>query len=232
MPMYPDPYMMENSMVMILPFLSSVIPSSLVAVATYVLTALALYTIAGRRGIAKPWLSWVPVVNVWVIGSLSDQYRYVVKGQICSKRKVLLVLNLVNAVMGLILLILGICAVVELVGGSMYGMREQELVGMILGSLLGAAGLGLVISGIAIAAAVIRYICIYDVYRSLDPDNSLMFLILSILFHVTEPFFLFFSRNRDDGMPPRKQPPVQEVPQWDPRKPEAEPWETEPKEYV
>ena len=39
----------------------------------------------------------------------------------------------------------------------------------------------------------------------------MLFLVLSILFGVTEPFFLFFSRNKDDGMPPRKQP-VQDAP--------------------
>jgi len=43
-----------------------------------------------------------------------------------------------------------------------------------------------------------------------------IFLVLSILFPVTQGFFLFFIRNKDEGMPPRKQEPVYEVPQ--------EPW--------
>ena len=49
--------------------------SSLLGIAAYVLTSWALYTIADRRGIKNPWLSWIPVVNCWIIGSLSDQYR-------------------------------------------------------------------------------------------------------------------------------------------------------------
>ena len=64
--------------------------SFLLSVGTYVLTALGLYTIAQRRGINKPWLAWIPVVNVWTLGCISDQYRYVVKGEKKSKRKVLI----------------------------------------------------------------------------------------------------------------------------------------------
>ena len=69
--------------------------SSLLGIASYVLTALALYTMAQRRGIKNAWLSWVPVINCWIIGSLSDQYRYVVKGEIKNKRKTMLILTII-----------------------------------------------------------------------------------------------------------------------------------------
>ena len=45
------------------------------SIAAYVLQALGLYTIAKRRGISNPWLAWVPVAWVWVLGSISDQFR-------------------------------------------------------------------------------------------------------------------------------------------------------------
>ena len=68
------------------------------AVAVYVLQSLSIYTIAKRRGIQKPALAWVPVANVWLLGSISDQYRYVVKGEYKSKRKILLTLSILTAV--------------------------------------------------------------------------------------------------------------------------------------
>ena len=80
--------------------------SFLLSVATYVLTALGLYTIAQRRGINKPWLAWIPVVNVWTLGCISDQYRYVVKGEKKSKRKVLIGLNIAQAVCVLVFFVL------------------------------------------------------------------------------------------------------------------------------
>ena len=57
-----------------------------------------------------------------------------------------------------------------------------------------------------LAMTVIRCVALYDVYTSLDPRNSVLYTILSIAFRVTEPFFLFFNRKRDDGMPPRRDP--------------------------
>ena len=57
----------------------------------------------------------------------------------------------------------------------------------------------------------------YDIYTSCTPKNNVLFLVLSILFNITEPFFLFFTRNKDEGMPPRRQQPVYEEPR--------EPWE-------
>ena len=194
----------------------------LLGIATYVLSSMALYTVATRRQISKAWLSWVPVVNVWIIGSLSDQYRYVVKGQYKSKRKVLLILNLINVVIMLILLIVAAFAAAELIQGAVYGLGQKEVLNSLLGSALGAAGLAVTMSGIAVASAVIRYIALYDIYTSMDPANSVLFTVLSIIFHVTEPFFLFFNRNKDEGMPPRK-PESRQSPQ----EPVYETWKEE-----
>ena len=207
-----DAYMMEEA-AMLLPFLTSAFPSTLLGIATYVLSSMALYTLATRRGIDKAWLSWVPVLNVWIIGSLSDQYRYVVKGQYKSKRKLLLILNLINAVVALILLIVAVSVTVELTTGAIYGVRGNELWNSVLGSALGATGLALTMGGISVAAAVVRYMALYDIYMSMDPANSVLFLVLSIIFNVTEAFFLFFSRNKDDGMPPRREAPRE--PAWE-----------------
>ena len=94
-------------------------PSFLLSVAMYVFGSLGLYTLASRRGIRNPWLAWIPVVNVWIIGSLSDQYRYVVKGEEKNKRKTLLILHIINFVLGIALLVFLILLVVGLVRHEM-----------------------------------------------------------------------------------------------------------------
>lgn len=208
---YMDPYVMEELTAAMVGLVTSIVPSSLLGIATYVLSSLGLYTLASRRGIGNAWLSWVPVLNIWIIGSLSDQYRYVVKGQYKSKRKTLLILNLINAVVALILLIVAVGVTVELTTGAIYGVRGNELWNSVLGSALGATGLALTMGGISIAAAVIRYMALYDIYVSMDPSNSVLFLVLSIIFNVTEAFFLFFNRDKDNGMPPKKPAPQEPV---------------------
>ena len=101
------------------------VPTGLVSVAAYVLTSLSLYTIAARRQIANPWLSWIPVVRIWVLGSLSDQYRYVVKGQYKSKRKILIGLKIANALMAFFLIGQAVYSVINLiiVAEWLYGKR-------------------------------------------------------------------------------------------------------------
>lgn len=44
---------------------------------TYILQSLGLYTVAKRRGINNPWLAWLPIGNVWILGSI----------QICIRQK-------------------------------------------------------------------------------------------------------------------------------------------------
>jgi len=213
--------------------LFSGIPSSLLSVAAYVLTALALYTLAQRRGLNRPWLAWIPVVNCWVLGSLSDQYRYVVKGEIKSKRKVLLVLNILSTVIGIAMVGICVAMVVGLTGGFIQGASEDTLIRSVMGPVVGILGLCLPLAGIAIANAVIRYMALYDVYRSMDPSNCVLFTILSILVGITEPFFLFFNRNKDLGMPPRRQEPAY-IPQDYEQEPQMNFWDSEPenKDYL
>ena len=208
--------MMEELVFTLVPALISGIPSFLFGIATYVLSAFALYTLASRRGIRKAGLSWVPVLNVWILGSLSDQYRYVVKGQIRSKRKILLILNLIRFVFGTVLFGIGIFVVVQAITKIFGGSSNHVILNLITGPVMAALGFGLPLAGLSIASLVFRYMALYDIYTSMDPNNNVLFLVLSIFFSVTEPFFLFFNRNKDCGMPPRKAPPVREEPQYQP----------------
>ena len=189
--------------------------SSMLGIATYVLTALALYTMAQRRGIKNAWLSWVPVINCWIIGSLSDQYRYVVKGEIKNKRKTMLILNIINWVLTAVLVI-GIVVMAVMGIQSAMGPYSDDIFGTVIGAVAGVALLSLPIVGISIALAVIRYMALYDIYTCCQPQNNVLFLVLSIIFRITEPFFLFLCRDKDEGMPPRKQEPVYT--------PSQEPW--------
>ena len=195
-------YFFEEELMMLIPGLLSSIPTGLFSIATYILTSLALYAIASRRGLRKSWLAWIPVINCWLLGSISDQYQYVVKGENKSKRKWLLALSLLKAVLTLTVVILvAVVATSAIFRGPGFGMRQS-----ITGPIMGILGVVMPLAAAHVAYLVIRFMALYDVYRSLDPSNSVLYLVLSILFRVTEPFFLFFNREKDLGMPPRKQP--------------------------
>ena len=187
-------------------------------IAAYVLSSLGLYTIAKRRGITNPWLAWIPVASSWIVGSISDQYRYVTKGQIRNKRKTLLILACVVMVMIVVLMIIAGVGIVDMMPAMMdggEGMMMAETVSMMLWILVAVLG----IAGVSIAYTVIYYMAMYDLYTSVNPSCSVAFLVLSIFFRVTEPFFIFFNRKKDGGMPPRCDIPAQPQPLI------QEPWE-------
>ena len=177
------------------------------AIASYVLRALGYYTIAKRRGINHPWMSWVPVLDLWVVGCISDQYQYVVKGKNKNKRKWLLGLSIAFTVIWIALMAFMGVTVFQIASTASGGMTEDQIFEAILGPFLGMMAAMLPFFGIAIAMMVVRYMAMYDLYTSCNPQNSVLFLVLSIFFSVTEPFFVFFNRKKDGGMPPRRTEP-------------------------
>ena len=209
------------------------------SIAAYVLTALALYTIAQRRGIRKAWLAWIPVADVWILGSISDQFRYVVKGEIKSKRKLLLTLNIISVVLGIAAFVWVISFVVSIVSAAMQNVPEHMLFQRITGPLLGGAALALVALALGIVKAIFYYMALYDLYSSCEPKNNVLYLVLSIIpmiATVALPLFLFLCRDKDEGMPPRRESAPepaaaeswqQQDPLWEPVQPgNQEPWET------
>ena len=197
-------YVFEEELLMLIPGLLSGIPTGLFGIAAYILTALTIYTVSRRRGLQYPWLAWVPVVNCWLLGSLSDQYQYVVKGKTKSRRKWLIVLNVLKATLAVMLVVLAVVT-----AGVLLANHHSD----VMGAVVAVLGLAMPLIAVTIALCVIRYMALYDVYRSLDPANAVLYLVLSILFSPTEPFFLFFNREKDLGMPPRKAPVVEEEPE-------------------
>ena len=180
---------------------------------SYVLNSLGTYTIASRRGIKNAWLAWIPLGSSWILGSISDHYQ-AAKGKIKRKRVVLLTLEIILYV------------VLFMVMGSLFGMvfqmisygdatiTDQQAMEM-MGSM-GSVFVGyFAMFGIAIALMVVYYFCLYDLYNSCRPENSVLYLVLSILISFITPFLIFSCRKKDLGMPapqpqyqPQYQPPV------------------------
>ena len=176
-------------------------------IVAYILQAVGMYTIAKRRGIHHPWLAWIPVGDMWLLGSISDQYQYIAKGRVRNRRRVLL--GLVIAIL-VLLIPMNICSFAAAAGQS----------SVTAGALLAVALLCLLVYLVlAIIVAVFEWIALYDLFASSDPNNAVMYIVLSIFFGVTLPFFIFACRKKDLGMPPRR--PVQPAqpafqPTWQP----------------
>lgn len=186
-------------------------------VVSYVLMSIGMYRLAKSRWIRNPWLAWIPLGNLWILGSVSDQYRYVVKNEVNHRRKMLLGLGIAASVV--------ITAFYGLVFFRVLMQMQSNAV------VYYTPAMGVVLLAISVLMVTLiiwltveMYAAFYDLYISCDPENGVMFLVLSIVFSVTMPFFVFACRNKEGGMPPRKaeytakpvvpeEEPVLEVPQ-------------------
>ena len=185
--------------------------SCIVPVVLYVLQAMGLYTIAKRRRIRHAWLSWLPVGNVWILGSISDQYQYVVKGNVKNKRKLLLVLgflqwavNLMTAFFGVLLLVRGLGLRFD---SYVTNGEVLSLLGILM-CLLWSAFLSL---GLQVALSVVSYMAVFNLYTSCNPINDVIFLLWSIFIYGAQPILVFICRKKDRGMPRRKTASAEQI---------------------
>lgn len=200
--------------------LASSLWSNILSIAAYVLMAVGMYTIAKRRGIRHAWLAWIPFGSTWLLGCISDQYRYVVKGQTKAKRRSMLGLEIATSAVGVVAVVILFVALIKMF--SMMGSDVSMGAGydtVVLLPMLISLLLCLVMLGLSIALVVQRYMAMFDLFRSCNPDTALVFLLLSIfLGNILGSVFVFVGRNKDQGManpwnnaaavaPPMFQPP-------------------------
>lgn len=149
----------------------------------YVLTGISLYAIANRRGIEQPWRAWVPGMNLWLIGCISDQYQAIVRGKQKNKRTALLFL--------IFALLIAFCAM-HIMAPSGTAASETMVPFLLIFVPVWCASAALI---------VITFMALYDLYVSCDPKNAVLYLVLSIVVSVTMPVFLFLCRKKDLGFP-------------------------------
>lgn len=183
------------------------------SVLSYVLTSLGLYKIAKRRGLRNPWLSWLPSIGqIWILGSISDQYHYMVKGNTHNRRKIMLWLMIISYVVLIPTYVVLTLSGIGITGDS-FGNGTLAGAGLAFGLI--AYGMIIIAS---IALSIFYYITLYDLYASCSPSDAALYLVLSIFLSVTLPFLIFACRKKDLGMQflhpsyrQRTQPPVIEA---------------------
>ena len=218
---------------------------SIIGIVGYVFLSLGLYTIAQRRGLPNPWLAWIPVANVWIIGSISDQYQQVVKKKKTNRRKVLLWLGIVMYVVYIAFVVVMFVMIFQIgmAGSDLYpdyypydyisyaADSEAELMNALMNFLLWVMLMGLVASVVSIIYLVFWCMSFYDIYSSCDPKNATLFTVLSILVSIVAPYLVFAVRNKDLGMYPPQQPQWGQPGGYPPQQPYYQPYQPPVQQY-
>ena len=177
----------------------------LLSVGIYIVASLSMHAMAKGRFIEKAWLAWIPVGNLWILGSIADHYHLCSRGRVKSRRKVLMATCIAMVVIYVASMILGfsmvkaLLPVIDLATGKIIG----NWMGAIGSHLIGLMVLYLLLVAVSIVQLVFAYICYYDLFRSCDPENAVIYLVLSIVFPVILPVFLFACRHKQLGLTPQ-----------------------------
>lgn len=165
------------------------------SVVMYVLTGISLYQIAKRRGVRCYGLAWVPIGSSWLIGAIGDQYEGIRTGKKQTLRWWILGLLGAALVMGIVVTALLLSLAFKAYTYSEMMTPDHAL--QLGGSVFAVVLLYMLLISAMIAGNVLTFISLYRLYRSTKPQNAVVFLVLSIVFSVTMPFFLFACRKYD-----------------------------------
>jgi len=165
-----------------------------IGIGDYVMQSLSIFTIAKRRGIKNPWLSWIPMANIWMIGNVADDYDMHRDNVDRKWRSVLLCLTIITV--GLVIFTY-IFIFAKLIFGALiyayYMPSHSELLELFVPMYL----MIILISLVSVALSVCQYICYYKIFESAVPKKSVKYLIISILVPLGLSICLMKCRNQD-----------------------------------
>lgn len=172
----------------------------------YILNSLALFRISHRRGISHAWLAWVPLGSSWILGSISDQYQKIMHGKLRKRRHILLItdtLKVVVYVLALGMIIAGIPSLNQLKNST------QSISPELVSAFAVAAAMSLAVLAMAIVGAVFGWMATYDLFRSCEPKNALVYVVVSLVVQFVFPAIEIIKQilmvavcNKDLGMQP------------------------------
>lgn len=175
---------------------------SLIPIVLYILCSLSLYTISRRRGLPHAWVSWVPLVNIFQLGTVADHYQLSRKGRKGFMRWVL-ILSGAACIAGLLLILAAALKVIisllpfALTFGLLFLSEDYaSSVDEVSKWASAVATNGLLL---CIPLLLIHPFVRYRVYRSCAPSTAVLYLLLSLLLPFLHPLFLFLLRKKDDA---------------------------------
>lgn len=169
----------------------------------YIFRALGLYSIAKRRGIKNPWLSWIPVGRDWIMGSIADDYEKKVNDRKKNSRKILLGFSLVlflssAAAIIFSFIILIDCTLKEMYLGAYLSMFFGNIEMAYIITILILADLFLIV--LKVCSDILRYVALYKIYKSCSPLNAVLYIVISLIVSIAQHIILFLDRKKDLGM--------------------------------
>lgn len=172
---------------MLLNFLSefSILITSVGYLAAFILTAVAYYPLAKKRGLPHPWIACIPLVQVYTVGKVADDINAKYNNR--SRRGMLLllfsILSVVLMVIAGALMIPVFSDIMETVSTTDFNSISiaAELLQPHAGVLIFSAVLALLSFASSIIALVFQFLSWYTLYKEYAPKSAGIYLLIVFL---------------------------------------------------
>ena len=135
-----------------------------------------MYRIAYWRGIMRPWLAWIPIVNLWILGSIADECYRETHNRPGKMRWFMLTYQIVIAL--LILAWLGFTPVAVLMGW----VRKYALLFLV---------------ALIITCIVATFVALHRLFASYHKNICGIFTALCVLYSIPTPFLILHCAKKE-----------------------------------
>jgi len=200
---------------MLLRFISnySISINIFIMIVTFLLTGLAYYLLAKKRNISKPWLAWVPLIQTYMIGKISDDINAKYNKRTHRGRWTLIftityIMFLIIAIVFIATLFINIISSIDLSSLDIISSEISNDTQSVMTSLFSGINMALIVAilicGIvfvvtAVISIVFQMISCYSIYYEYNNNKkALIYLVFSIIGliligSILAPIFVFIS---------------------------------------
>jgi len=200
---------------MLLRFISnySISINIFIMIVTFLLTGLAYYLLAKKRNISKPWLAWVPLIQTYMIGKISDDINAKYNKRTHRGRWTLIftityIMFLIIAIVFIATLFINIISSILLSSLDIISSEISNDTQSVMTSLFSGINMALIVAilicGIvfvvtAVISIVFQMISCYSIYYEYNNNKkALIYLVFSIIGliligSILAPIFVFIS---------------------------------------
>lgn len=169
---------------MLLNFVSdfSILITSLGYLATYIITAIAYYPVAKKRGLPYAWLAFIPVVQLYTVGKVADDIDAKYNNR-TRRGFMLLLFSVISVVLMVIASVLTVPILADVIARvSAIDLNSVSLTAELLqpnaGILIFAAVLAFLAFAASITALVFQFISWYTFYKEYAPKSANVYLLV------------------------------------------------------
>lgn len=165
-----------------------------VMIAAFILTGIAYYSLAKKRNISKPWIAWIPIVQVYMIGKTSDDIniKYNKKTHRGRWTIIFTIAYLVFSVVAISLIGTLLVSVISSIDFSLEGLTSellsssQSMIASLFSGINAVLIITALISGVifivtTIISIVFQMISWYSVYNEYDNKRASIYLVIVAL---------------------------------------------------